>query len=282
MHKLIRPNLIRRVARSAPQQTSESFVSGNNIQILHMQPPASTVNLTERDNAPFQVSVCICTLLHNDEQNFDTIIANIRSLQTMFQKSFVVFVESNSTDKTVEVFSKLENALFIHLESASESDQRNAYLSFVKKNSRTFDCMVVIDTSIALKVPLQKSSFSCFEGGRYGSWDAVFANQSYKYYDIQSLRSRDCPTDMSELPDEEKQLKIRNLRRHIPRDEKMIPVSSAFGGLAVYKVGLLEKCSYKADGHISFNILYNQQTPKMFIDPSLVLETQEANAHLYL
>ncbi len=270
------------MARSAPQQSGESFVSGNNIQILHMQPPASTVNLTERENAPFQVSVCICTLLNNDEHNFDTIISNIRSLQTMFQKSFVVFVESNSTDKTVEIFSKLENALFIHLDTASEADQRNAYLSFVKKNTRLFDCMLVVDTSIALKAPLQKSSFSCFDGSRYGTWDAVFANQSYRYYDIQSLRSKNCPTDMSELPEEERQLKIRSMRYHIPRDEKLIPVSSAFGGLGVYKVGFLEKCSYKTDGHVSFNLVYSQQTTRMFIDPSLVLETQESNSHLYL
>jgi isoleucyl-tRNA synthetase len=122
-----------------------------------------------------------------DEANYDKIMKTIRSIQTLFQKSFIVFVESNSTDNTVEHFSKVENAIFIHLENATEHAQRNAYLSFVNKNRRQFDCMMVMDTQIVGK-PLDKRIFSCFESSKYIGWDAVFANQSYKYYDIKSLR----------------------------------------------------------------------------------------------
>ncbi len=203
-------------------------------------------------------------------------------MQNLFSKSFIVFVESNSTDNTVEHFSKLENALFIHLESANEAQQRNAYLSFVTKNTRIFDVMIVLDTKVAIQKPLNSSLFNCFSGTRYHSWDAIFANQSYKYYDIASLRSKDCPTDLSELTAEERTRRERTLRYHIPSDEKLIKVTSAFGGLAVYKTKYIDKCEYKSDGHVSFNIFYNRQSQNMFIDPSLVLETLEENAHLYL
>lgn len=253
MHKLIRPNLIHRVSRHPAVQTESYFVSTTNI------------NFAESSRSNFPLSVCICTLLHNDEQNYEQIIKTIRSIQSLFHKSFVIFAESNSTDNTVELFSKTENALFIHLENASEYAQRNAYLSFVNKNRRQFDCMIVLDTEV-VKKPLNKSIFSCFENPKYMSWDAVFANQSYKYYDIKSLRSNNLKSMI-----------------HIPSDEKPIPVISAFGGLAIYKVVHLEKCEYKSDGHVSFNTMFHQSGgTRMFIEPSLVLETLEENAHLYL
>lgn len=270
MHKLIRPNLIHRVSRHPVSQTETSFVSSTNINFL------------ESSKASFPLSVCICTLLHNDESKYDQIITTIRSIQSLFHKSFVVFVESNSTDNTVELYSKIDNSLFIHLENAAEHAQRNAYLSFVNKNRRQFDCMMVLDTSIVSK-PLDKHIFSCLESDRYIGWDAVFANQSYKYYDIKSLRSKQCPTDFTEFPEDVRSQKIRNCKIHIPSDEKPIPVISAFGGLAIYKVAHLEKCEYKNDGHVSFNVMFNQSGgSRMFIEPSLVLETLEENAHLYL
>ena len=265
MHKLIRPNLIHRVSRHPAAHTEASFVSTTNI------------NFAESSRSNFPLTVCICTLLHNDERNYEQIMKTLRSIQSLFHKSFVVFAESNSTDNTVDQFSKVDNSLLIHLENATEHAQRNAYLSFVNKNRRQFDCMIVLDTQI-VKKPLDKGIFTCFESSKYIGWDAVFANQSYKYYDIKSLRCSYCPTDLSDNPQ-----KMKSLKTHIPSDEKPIPVMSAFGGLAIYKVTHLEKCEYKSDGHVSFNIMFHQSGgTRMFIEPSLVLETLEENAHLYL
>lgn len=260
MNKLIRPNLIRK-----------TFVSGGNVNLA----------IETRDDV-FPLSACLCIPLKNDEANFDTIVNNIRVLQRYFSKSFVVFVESGSTDKTADMFSKLDNTLFIHLDGANEAAQRNAYLSFVVRNNRVFDIMIVLDTHVSLKKPIDKTVLTCLSHAKYSTWDAVFANQSYKYYDIASLRSKDVTSDLSELPEDDRIQKIRSLRQHIPRDEKYIPVISAFGGLGIYKTRFLEKCEYKNDGHVSFNVLFNKQSQKMFIDPSLVLETLEENAHLYL
>lgn len=265
MHKLIRPNLIHRVSRQPIPQADTSFVTSTNI------------NFAESSKSIFPVSMCICTLLHNNSSKYEQIMNVIRSIQTVFHKSFIVFVETNSTDDTVDKFSKVENSLFIHLDNAPEHAQRNAYLSFVNKNRRYFDCMMVLDMNIVSK-PIDKHILSCFESSRYIQWDAVFANQSYKYYDIQSLRCSYCPTDVTDNPQ-----KMKSLMNHIPSDEKPIPVISAFGGLAIYKVAHLEKCEYKNDGHVSFNILYHHSSgSRMFIEPSLVLETLEENAHLYL
>lgn len=287
MNKLIRPNLIQKVPRQAPTMVtanSGTFISTTNAHLQTSAAPTSTaINISESSTAKFPVSVGICALLKNNEMEFSNIVGNIRTLQSYFAKSFVIFVESGSTDKTAELFSKVENSLFIHLDSdATEAEQRNAYLSVINNNVNLFNVMIVVDPKIALMKPIDSSIFSCFVGSKYHSWDALFANQSYKYYDIASLRSKDCPSDLSELNEHERSAKIRSLKMHIPRDEKMIPVASAFGGLALYKTSYLNRCEYKNDGHVSFNVLLYRQTKSMFIDPSLVLETLEENAGLYL
>ncbi len=279
MHKLIRPNLIHKVSRSAPPVAPQaSYVSFNNIQMLQQKP---AVNIAENADATYPFTVCLCTILHNNQKDYETIVSNIRSFQRMFKKSFVVFVESKSTDNTVELFSKLDNALFIRMDATStEAECRNAYLAFVKRNTSLFDMIVVADVNIAFKNPISRESLECFK--KPNKWSALFANQSYRYYDIQSLRTKECPSDLSELDDETRKTRVRTLRRHIPRDEKFISVVSAFGGLAIYKTQYLLACEYANDGHVTFNIRFNAVSKDMFIDPNLVLETLEENVSLYV
>lgn len=278
MHKLIRPNLIHKVSRSAPTAAQPaSFVAFNNIQMLQ---PA--VDVAVNPDGVYPYSICICTLLKNNQKDFDTIIKNIRVVQQMFKKSFVVLVDAGSTDNTADVFSKIDNVLFIRMEKTStEAECRNAYLSFVKKNASLFDIMMVADVNIALRRPIAKESLSLCSP-KMLSWDAAFANQSYRYYDIKQLRSPECPTDLSNLPDDERAIRMRTLKRHIPRDEKPMPVHSAFGGLALYRTQFLDGCDYANDGHVTFNLRFHARTKNMFIYPSLVLETLEENANLYL
>ena len=278
MHKFIRPNLIHKVSRSAPAAAQPtSFVAFNNIQMLQ---PA--VDVSTNPDGLFPYSVCICTLLKNNQKDFEVVVSNIRGFQRMFKKSFVVFVDCGSSDNTVETFSKLDNVLFIRMEKTStEAECRNAYLSFVKKNANLFDVMAVADVNIALRAPISSESLSLFSA-KTAKWDVAFANQSYRYYDIKNLRSAECPDDLSKLTDEERGIRMRTLRRHIPRDEKPIQVHSAFGGLAFYKTDVLNGCDYANDGHVSLNLKVRGKTPNMFIYPSLVLETLEANVGLYL
>ena len=62
----------------------------------------------------------------------------------------------------------------------------------------------------------------------------------------------------------------------------MIEVKSAFGGLAIYKVELLDEETVYADGHTDFNLQISNKTRRMYIDSTLVLQTPEANSYLYV
>jgi hypothetical protein len=137
---------------------------------------------------------------------------------------------------------------------------------------------MVIDTCF-LDTPIKISSLNCFK--RVSEWNVIFANQSYKYYDIDNLLTSDTKPYHEEEDAEKKKVIKATLQYHIPSDVDPIPVSSAYGGLAIYKVtSLIPTAFYKTDGHKSFNILVNEK--KMFIWPSLVLETPLSLALFYM
>jgi hypothetical protein len=225
----------------------------------------SSLDLHVNPAAPYQVSVCICV------DSADTShIENIEKLMKYFSKSYVVFLGKGETSK--------RHCLFI-----ANSFGRNAYLSFVVSHRSLFDIMMVVDSKLSLYTEIPSSSFSCCSPERLPTWDAVFANQSYKYYDVASLRSETCPTDMSELDENTRIAKINSLKIHISKHGSLIPVKSAFGGLALYKVKHLVENTYSSEGHVTFNLnYYNNGGVRMFLDPSLLLETPVENAYLYL
>jgi hypothetical protein len=207
---------------------------------IQQRVPAYVPNLHVNPDAPIQLSVCLCML-----DKLDT-----AQMQSYFKKSFVVYVGEG----------KIDNPNSISL--TPSSNKRNTYLSFVVANKQHFDLMIVLDDASAYL-----SSFSCCSPNRLETWDAVFANQSYKYYDIDSLSPK------ANLPK-------RELQKYIPSNTPPIPVISAFGGLALYKVRFLSENMYGPEGHVVFNTRFGGQ--RKFIDPSLLLVTSPEKAKLYV
>ncbi len=202
--------------------------------------PTYVPNLHVNPDAPIQLSVSLCVT-----DKLDT-----AQMQSYFKKSFVVYVGEGKIDNTNSV------------SLSPSSNKRNTYLSFVVANKQYFDLMIVLDDATA-----DLTSFSCCSPKRLETWDAVFANQSYKYYDIDSLVPK------PNLPK-------RELQKHIPSNTPLIPVISAFGGLALYKVRFLSENMYGPDGHVSFNNRFGGQ--RKFIDPSLLLITNPEKASFYV
>jgi len=239
------------------------------------------LKLKQGSPSAYPLSACLCVVLPRDLQYSYAIIQRLKDVQALFDKSYIVFVAANPTESISTAFSNVEYSTCFCLQAVPENVVRNTYLSFVLTHKRSFHLMMVLDTSALLK-DISPTSLICLSADRYNTWDAVFANQSYKYYDVTSLRSEQCKTAVSDLPESERIPTIRRLQYHIPRDSALIPVISAFGGLAIYKVNYLVEGMYRNDGHVSFNILYGlQNTRRLFIDPSLVLDTPEEHAPLY-
>jgi hypothetical protein len=235
---------------------------------------------TSSNPESIQKSACICMLLNDSEVHTKSILANISTLQSLFKQTFFVFV-LHGENKIIELtFNKINSSVFIQSPEPEEYKQRNIYLKFVNENRKIFDLMLVIDPLISLITPLNPKSFEFLKSDL--TFSACFSNQSYKYYDIESLVS-DTISVCTIADPEEKKTAIKSFQKHIHKASGNIPVRSAFGGFGIYDVKYIEPDNkYTTDNHITFNLKIYNKNSEMFIISSFVIETSPENCRLYI
>lgn len=225
--------------------------------------------------------VLIVGAVRDISHNFRREIANLQKSFSDFTQISFFFVESDSSDSTLDVLREFSAVLpefkYISLGKLapvvpSRIDRirisRNTYVSYIRERPAEFDFIVVADMD-GINSRLTKRSVSkCFENL---NWDAVFPNQPFGYFDILALRHRFLqPHDyLAELEWRKSQIEIpvgsknwlQKIRlmwqfdcaRRYALYSKMIPISkkanwiqveSAFGGLGIYRPALFEHASY--------------------------------------
>ena len=125
------------------------------------------------------------------------------------------------------------------------------FISCIMKHKNEFDLIIITEGEIP-----ELNLYPCME------WNALFANQTYRYYDIKNWKSSTI-----------------NTQQHYPKDTGFIAVDSAYGGLAIYKSKSIQS-SFKAIPanimELNLKILTNK-----FLDCSLQLETTQDKEKLY-
>lgn len=231
-----------------------------------------------------------------------TVISEIETLETTFRTFGTVkfyLVESDSTDDTVKILTKLQtskpNFSFVSL-GKLEDDMPNRYqriafcrenyLRKVREEVEGVDFVVVADLdgmNFALKAESVANSLSMA-----ADWDAVFANQRGRYYDIGALRHEywspnDCFAVMNWAKkvtshDSARALSIQSRMIKIDESASLIPVQSAYGGLAIYKreafilgsyIGLDQNNDHQLD-FVAFNLNLHARGLRLFVDPQLI------------
>lgn len=259
-----------------------------------------------KPNKKFDYKVCICGVARNVEPFFKKTIENLLKIYYLFSECKLIIVESDSQDRSVELLSKVEQVELFSMGKLQETMQsreeriaycRNVYVKKVLDSYSNFDIMIVIDLDDVLNEEFDINIFnSCLSQEKYPEWDAVFANQSYRYYDIWALRNSEVNYDCWDKINSKELTKIDAIMKHqvhIPKNSNIIPVISAFGGLGIYKIKNLDENS-KYIGvsdetkskticeHVSFNTYLSSKGCKLFIDPELVLETPVSFAKYYV
>lgn len=208
-------------------------------------------------------------------------------------------VESDSIDNTEEVLKQLNstksNVRYLSLgnlahEIPGRIDRlrhcRDYYVNFVRQNSVESkpDFVMVVDFDIknrALELlPLAKLMSENW-------WDGLFANQKGPYYDIYALRKEgwvedDCFKRYRELARQmpakkAKKEAIWSQMRRIRRDNELVEVESAFGGLGLYRRRVFENFDYASlsdtstgeSEHISLHKKIVNGGGKLFIVPAM-------------
>jgi len=210
-------------------------------------------------------------------------------------------VESNSSDDSLQALAGIKtqnsNFDFVSIGNSYSSSEprtigmgmaRNRYLQELKENVNYKDVeyVIVADLNNLNNLISEKSIASCFERS---DWDACFANQTKKYYDIWALRHplwspNDCWEQHNFLrkywkfPELALYAGVQSRMIHIPADSEWIKVDSAFGGFAIYKRIVLLGAKYSGttnDGapiceHVSLNLALSHMGYRLFVNPALI------------
>jgi hypothetical protein len=255
-------------------------------------------------------SIAICGLARDCAHKLSANIKFIEELRTYFKFLQVVVVENNSHDNTRAILDNWSvgssNVIILQgtaRSTLSISDQsnskvnpyysfkrisylatlRNQYLDYIKSDGRAYDYILVLDFDVD-KISLS-GVLNSFE--QRDSWDVACA---YGYSISPRLQERIHDTYAMVLLGEENKPQQERLIKKLQRDVRinkgegsLFSVYSAFGGLSIYKAGLLFTINYQAlknnDPRVEvrcehFSIchqLRQQQTTRVVINPRMHL-----------
>lgn len=239
--------------------------------------------------------------IRNGERVISREVRHIHNALSPIGEVHFLIVESDSKDKTVDVLQTLSGTInnfeFITLGSLEKEipDRierlifcRNVYLDQVKSQSKysDFDFVIVADldgvnqklTTLSIEKSINQKVI----------WAGLFANQSHRYYDLLALRHELwCPHNVFEeyswlrnymSPSRAKSNAIYRRMIRISEDSPLIPVSSAFGGFAIYKRDFFVSASYSRTerdnptdiDHVLLNRRVTELGGNLFIDPQLI------------
>jgi hypothetical protein len=218
-------------------------------------------------------SIAICGLARNCAYKLSGNIKFIEALKTYFKFLQVIVVENESHDNTRAILDNwLESTSSVIIldgikrSTVSISDQsnskvnpyyshkrisylaalRNQYLNYIKSDGRAYDYILILDFDVD-KISLS-GVLNSFE--QRDSWDVACA---YGYSISPRLQERIHDTYAMVLIGEEynpqQEGPIKQLQRDVRLNKNrgsLFPVYSAFGGLSIYKAGLLYGINYQA------------------------------------
>jgi glycosyltransferase involved in cell wall biosynthesis len=245
--------------------------------------------------------VVILGLCRNISLELEKDVRRLRDSFQDFSKIHFRFVESDSTDSTLQILETLSsdvpNFSFVTLGTLQDlipervariCHCRNICLDILESDPLLKNCsyVVVSDLDGVNTLLTRAAVMSCWARD---DWDACMANQAAPYYDIYALRHpewspNDCWHYESELrskgmnPLSARQKAIYSRMITIDPSSEWIPVDSAFGGLAIYKRELFENVRYSSilpnGNHVCEHVaLHKQMTDrgaKLYINPALI------------
>tara|TARA_B100000787_G_scaffold153600_1_gene127909 strand:- start:2507 stop:3337 length:831 start_codon:yes stop_codon:yes gene_type:complete len=242
--------------------------------------------------------IIICSTIKDEEKNLKNLFYKIDQITSQFEDYFLIFVESDSTDKSIvllkEYISKRKGKIVIK-KLKHKSNRivrieicRNQYLQYIKNNKKLnkFDYLLIMDADGVnnrinyknLKNSIQKKN-----------WNAIFANQSFFYYDVYALRIKNFINEnfTYRIKQDVKNKPTLNLKNNIYKNltkffylnkkfnQRYISVKSAFGGFGIYKLNKILEFKYNSFSgrqceHVKLNEDIYNKYGGLYIDKNLI------------
>jgi hypothetical protein len=262
----------------------------------------------------YNLDIICVGLTRNSEKTIEKEIETIKNSLKNFKKIYWIVIESDSNDKTLECLEKIKTKISnfefkslgkinkkFKFKSEKMAFLRNLYVNEINNNPQyeKIDYIIVADLDGVNMKLNAKSVESCWD--MKVKWDACFANQSGKYYDIFALRhkiwSPNCCWESKNFLEKfgmnsglSSFSAIYSRMINIPLDAKPIPVDSAFGGFGIYKkktfvdnkyIGKNEKEIEQCE-HVKFHLNMIKNKYELFINPKLINDSSNYHSNQIL
>jgi hypothetical protein len=271
-------------------------------------------------------TVAITGCARDIESDISRSLLNLKKVASLFKKSCFIFAENDSVDSTLEQLEKFKaitpnTQLIVYKDLDQQEEYRTHRLAFLRNQLINTvhtkypdtDYIIMADLDRILRYISINQIRKCFDL----EWDMIAAS-SIPYYDIWALRSNKNTTqflpidfDCAAMIESEnraytpkyrlkwlnKYLKTRQHKRSVYKwikrykiklsGEQLIPVNSAFNGLAIYKTNKTIGCLYNGKilsddkilkeqcEHVQFHQdMRVKHNASLFINPKLLLKVQ--------
>ena len=245
-----------------------------------------------------KINLIIALCVRDCEAHLSGVLLNIKNIRSLFNKTMVIFVESDSHDATLDIINeyseKNEAVKVINHGNLSEkiserTDRiahcRNSYLDVAEGLKDEYQYLLILDGDSASSEMI--SDQSILSNFKNDDWDMVTSNQPEGYYDIWALRHEglmpfDCWKEYSKYNTKEAFdyfITSRFLKIH--PDEEWIQVQSAFGGAGIIKIESIKGArhiGHTDDGSqicewVPFCNFLNDSKARIFINPKFINST---------
>jgi hypothetical protein len=247
----------------------------------------------------------IAGIVRNNANYLNNIFLNIKNISQLFSEVKCIFVESDSTDNSLDLLNKFaieqKNTNVISMGKLQERMPyrtqrtafcRNVYLDEVEKIKDEYPLLLVMDMDDINSYLIQPESI--ISNFYYTDWDMITANNPDGYYDIWALRHPqwmpyDCWKAVGDRPsfmsnEEAINIHVRSRIIKIDVNHPLIPVESAFSGMAFIKTDKIKGARHigmAQDGNKIYEIVewihfcktLNEGNAKIFINPRFVTNT---------
>jgi len=242
-----------------------------------------------------ELNIIIAGTCMNVDIYIKNILSHIDKCGSKFNSYHVIIFENDSIDKTRELLleCKKNNYTYIFKDGMCDKEKsrtrrlayaRNQILEKVRELniSNNYDYLLLLDMdNVNENGTFVETIDRCFEDN-LDTWDMMGANQNGEYYDKWALRKSgqlnyDCWQKIKKHgnTEEAKKKYIKSIKYKYEDDGKLVPVTSAFGGTAIYKLkSIPKKCVYKGYHltgddkceHVDFNKCIKKNGGKLFIN----------------
>lgn len=243
-----------------------------------------------------QSRLVIAGAVRDDAPWLPAIFKNIAAISDLFLSTACIFVESDSSDNSLELLNEFKNSrpdvevicLGKLQPTVFELAQRvaiarNTYLDLIESKYSDYDLLLILDMDYINSDPVNIEGL--LSNFKYTDWDMICANQKGFYGDLWALRHPELmPHDCWEKTHNSFPLTFNAAKRlfvdrriYFKETDPIIQVQSAFGGSGFVKISSIKGARHEglANGKhvcewVSFCRKLNEGKAKIYINPAFI------------